>query len=1303
MTAVDNTAGDRFDDIVLDDNEPKIGEVPTIDINFGNTETKNTGGGFGLSNLVSGWGDGGRKWSFGAIGASTTVNENDGKSSSNANPWTMGSGKKDKQVVDTGFSAFDFGNLAGNNNGVKETNGETAPQDKDDADEWNEFAKKDRKKKNIKKTAAAEQQPVDPPSEPVQLQEPNLTPAIDSWLGGWVGKEKKKKKGEAEENNVVQPLEAEAQGGASMIATNIWPSFESGKKDDKKNNKKVKDDEKTDMQSLGTEVPAEASTMTTNIWGAPEKRGKKKNNKKEAEQERNGMQSPETEQPIEPSAATNMWPSFATNKKNDKKNKNGAVEPEVVEDQIISVGDNPAVEVVARAVEDDLMSYGTTKKNKKGRKGANPKADPTTQNSMAPPPEPSAGQDTAEDTKFDDGLSTWGTSKKGRKSKDKAKDNNAIVPVPEVDDNAIVSIVDEAIADLNNEDGQENAEVDWSSWGIGGGDKKNNEKNQGADLLETNDNDLLNANGLLNVNNVVQEHNSNFGMWSTTKKEKKKKRTGSTIEVPPPVPTPPKQGLTPGSTPPASTLAVVDSVTAGNIEGRPFNLVNSKSKKKASKQSTSDPDNLLHNGSNFDGFNTGVGAYGDDHDFLAIVDEADQGTENGEDDIIALGESTPDPDSVIEKEEEPPKPTKSYWSFGTSSTKKTAKEKEKQEKEKAKAEKERVKKGEKERKEREEKEREEREREEQEAKEREEREAEEKAAKEQEQALARERAEKKRDVGKKNSKANNKSGAMMATKLDDSTTKIINADINFNTTTELDDHVTNPPLIDFLTEETAPEPRIADKSSGINKIAAKTEQFKAKGEVWNYWGPTSRKTSTKTEEAKVTGTSKGGSATIITKNDDQADKSLTTTANNNYRHKTINNNTTRDDDVKEVNNDNIEPSNELEHTETPPSLSRTASASLATAKKSSPSITNVKRQDALDKKKSSSVAERIKALENKKEASIDRETTSKGDKKTAATSKTKGAGLKSGKAKEGIEDTQVLKEVDEDATPAVEHPVEPLTIVPGSFPDEIGEDDFIDFIPEPPRPNNEKNKKGAKESPMESIDQVLPTAPSPPPEPGAVEPEPQPDPETMPTPPPEVTPAPKAIKKERPRVVREEPSWGFWGTASKKDTKSKAQKAKDDSALPSPGTPKTKDTATGLVRSKSVKKPSEKEAEKQSSNSSSSDKDKERGGTKPERRASKVKGMTLSNIFGAVSTSPRRTTPRRESTAVKTESKQRDVEVDDTGLLSPDLDDELAKPRGSAKAAKLLGTSEKTAAKLAQRESSMRKGKKPGEFQAVAV
>ncbi|KAG9678370.1 hypothetical protein KCU99_g1217, partial [Aureobasidium melanogenum] len=148
----------------------------------------------------------------------------------------------------------------------------------------------------------------------------------------------------------------------------------------------------------------------------------------------------------------------------------------------------------------------------------------------------------------------------------------------------------------------------------------------------------------------------------------------------------------------------------------------------------------------------------------------------------------------------------------------------------------------------------------------------------------------------------------------------------------------------------------------------------------------------------------------------------------------------------------------------------------------------------------------------------------------------------------------------------------------------------------------------------------------------------------------------KSVKKERPKVVRDPTGgshWGLWGTTPKAEAKKERRPSKDTT------TPTVKRSAApGLTRSKSARKPNERDFLEKADKTSSDDKQ-SRKGTKDPATPAKSMGFSL---FGP--------TPTRSRSMRQSSSTQRPAQVRDSRRS---LD--VSSPPGdiASKAAKLMG------------------------------
>lgn len=242
--------------------------------------------------------------------------------------------------------------------------------------------------------------------------------------------------------------------------------------------------------------------------------------------------------------------------------------------------------------------------------------------------------------------------------------------------------------------------------------------------------------------------------------------------------------------------------------------------------------------------------------------------------------------------------------------------------------------------------------------------------------------------------------------------------------------------------------------------------------------------------------------------------------------------------------------------------------------------------------------------------------------------------------------------------------------VPGSFP---GMDDLDDLMEmDSPSLEKKENKKSTKSSIKEST-KTSKTRETP-------------ESKRLPTPPPEPKEG-KPVKKERARVSK-----SLWGAPVVKKEVKKETKTKDDADVSLPPK-KEKVAAAGLSRSKSTRTTTkEKETARSDPKSSDYDKveDKVEKPKKADSRPPKSRGSSFGGLFGGGP--PKRTTPTRRNSAIsgpKTASRRQSIDVGDSGLPSPPIDDAPV----SGKAAKLMGTG---AGKLDRKASTRGKQKVSG-------
>ncbi|KAM3418943.1 hypothetical protein BST61_g4901 [Cercospora zeina] len=238
-----------------------------------------------------------------------------------------------------------------------------------------------------------------------------------------------------------------------------------------------------------------------------------------------------------------------------------------------------------------------------------------------------------------------------------------------------------------------------------------------------------------------------------------------------------------------------------------------------------------------------------------------------------------------------------------------------------------------------------------------------------------------------------------------------------------------------------------------------------------------------------------------------------------------------------------------------------------------------------------------------------------------------------------------------------------ISPVPGGFPVDDLLEDIVPQpeIPVPPPKNSSKEKKSTSKSAKASKQKDEPVVVSPPPPEAEFDEVLVDAPAELQSPTPEETPKErKSSKKDRPKVLRDDKSasWGFWGATPVKKSGKKTSDSKD-SATPT----KPSERPSGLSRSKSARKPTERDALDKDSKSSESETPQKQSKSRP----STSRGMSFGGLFGAPP--PTRTKSTKiPSSAAKPSSRRHSTAVEEIGLMSPP-------PEMSAKAAKVTGVS----------------------------
>ncbi|KAL8938145.1 MAG: hypothetical protein Q9216_004047 [Gyalolechia sp. 2 TL-2023] len=468
---------------------------------------------------------------------------------------------------------------------------------------WGSFGNKKDKKKG--KKDAAEEKKFEP--EPVVVvgdaeSEFKAEPDLD-W-GFSSKKEKKKGKKDADDDKSQKPAVAEPQKDDDLDLG--WGGFGTGKKDTKKGKKDATEGSKAPITvvpdpepepsfgwgGFGTKkvnkkgkkaveedqfkvddiapVVTDPDPISGMGWGSF---GNKKDQQKapagafeDYNEELDFGKGPELDAVVEDSFGAG-WGS--TTKKGKKDKKGGIME--VKEDTFSALGSVAATEAANKTADDDWTNWaGDKKKDKKGKKGL---GDATKEEALPPPPPPVPEVPAASSTDI------WGSSKKdkkGKKGKITSEPEPAIVQVPEPPPPEKEEVIEE----------------DWGNFGLSPKDKKKKEKEKEKQKKEQEANakkeleelemlekeeaerkereekekekiksgkkgkasattatskakDLLA--GSVPDTSTVAEDDFTSSIWGSSKKDSKKKtgKKESALDVPPPVPTPPAQGLTP--------------------------------------------------------------------------------------------------------------------------------------------------------------------------------------------------------------------------------------------------------------------------------------------------------------------------------------------------------------------------------------------------------------------------------------------------------------------------------------------------------------------------------------------------------------------------------------------------------------------------------------------------------------------------------------------------------------------------------------------------------------------------------------
>lgn len=410
--ATTKTSMGGFDDI-------NLGDTPQLNLSFGETETKNTGSGFGFGGWSSAWGTT-SKWPFGATDTGTTdstdVTKDTNDTSVNTGesdlwPSFGGNKKGKKKTTTTTTTGFNFGDLG--------TLDESADQNATaEVDEWAGFGKNE--KKNKKKGALDE--PI-AESDNFGIGTAVEESAADNSWGTWgTAATKGKKKVKKDQNEEIPPVPPPPPADAAEAD---WTAFGTDSKRNKKKNKKGAADDHT--EELAVPEPEADTDIGGGSFGAKKNKKGKKNQVEETSEVPAIVAVPEA-----PEQGTDMgWTAFGTGKNKDKKKgKKGAVEEPLTE---------PVVTLPGPELEADvgLDGFGASRRDKDKKKGKKNAFEESFETPAAPVP-PESEPEPEPEPGFE--WSGFGTSKKEKDKKklrkgapEETPEPSAIdtIPVPE--------------------------------------------------------------------------------------------------------------------------------------------------------------------------------------------------------------------------------------------------------------------------------------------------------------------------------------------------------------------------------------------------------------------------------------------------------------------------------------------------------------------------------------------------------------------------------------------------------------------------------------------------------------------------------------------------------------------------------------------------------------------------------------------------------------------------------------------------------------------------------------------------------
>ena len=418
------------------------------------------------------------------------------------NGWGSLNGKKDKKK--------------GNKNLVEEQHQETEPAEKETnvgADfGWGNFdtAKKNKKKVNANPFGMQV-------SESIVEKEPDPENDLSFDFGSKKGK--KGKKGVTEDFTKIEPAVTVAPE-VELGMDDDWGAF--GSKKDKKKGKKGTVEDATNPDKVNAIQALDLDHFDDSGWGSTTKNDKK--GKKDLFSE--GQEDPLVTAEHEADAHivgvddwTNSWGSA------DKKGKKGKKPSTAAEAQKL---DKVAPPAPAEPETSTFDSWGTATKAKKGKKGKTFDPDPPI---VAVPDQSEENVDP-----FEMDFGGWGLSAKDKKKKEKEREKEK----KDIETKEKAEWEEKEEKEQAEQEEKESAEKDKAKIKTKPGKKG---KAMATETSKTKD---LMADSVPDFAPAAVEEEVSWGMWAgSAKKDKTKNGKNSLPVVPPPVPTPPAQGLTP--------------------------------------------------------------------------------------------------------------------------------------------------------------------------------------------------------------------------------------------------------------------------------------------------------------------------------------------------------------------------------------------------------------------------------------------------------------------------------------------------------------------------------------------------------------------------------------------------------------------------------------------------------------------------------------------------------------------------------------------------------------------------------------